>query len=193
MDQPDFDSWVRRVFDGPEPSFFDLWDDDADCEANWQLGHATRLFRAPTFLLADFSPERLAAGLFKLPSSWRLTDLLWDTEQDWAARKACINAMYILYRDLFTITALDGVAFMWWDLLRYSGQEPDPRTANAIVPVLEQVLALPNGDCQWAALHGLGHHGDGRRGAIIDTFLANTRVSDELREYALKAKAGDVL
>jgi hypothetical protein len=193
MNQPDFENWVQQVFSGPEPSFFDLWDDAADCETTWQVGHATRLFQAPTFLLADFSQAQVAAGLFKLPSSWQLTDLLWNAEQDWATREACINAMYILYRDLFTITALDGVAFMWWDLLRYWGQDADPRTAKAIVLVLEQVLALPNSDCQLAALHGLGHYGAGRRAAIIDTFLANTPVSDELREYAVKAKAGDVL
>jgi hypothetical protein len=193
MDKPDFEDWVGRVFNGPEPSFFDLWDDATDREVNWQLGYATRLFQAPTFLLAEFSQEQVAAGLFKLPSSWQLTELLWNPEQDWMPRETCINAMYILYRDLFTLAVLDGVAFMWWDLLRYFGEDADPRTANAVVRVLERILALPNSDCHWAALHGLGHHGDGRRDAIIDAFLANTTVSYELREYALKAKAGDVL
>jgi hypothetical protein len=193
MVQPDFETWIGRVFDGPEPSFSDLWDEAADREATWQLRYATRLFQAPTFLLAEFSPKQLAAGLFKLPSSWQLTDLLWNGEQDWAAREACINAMYFLYRDLFMVTPLDGVAVMWWDLLRYWGADADARTGDAFARVLERVLALPNSDCQWAALHGLGHHANGRRGAIIDAFLAATTVSDELREYAPKARAGDVL
>src|ERR1051326_78015 len=102
MDQPGFEQWVGRVFSGAEPSSSELWDDEADCEVNWQLAYSTRLFLAPTFLLAEFSQEQLAAGLFKLPSSWQLTDLLWNPEQDWPSREGCIDAMYVLYRDLFT-------------------------------------------------------------------------------------------
>lgn len=184
---------LRESFNGQDPTFLDLWDEAGDREVSWPLDYSTRLFRAPTFLLAKFPNEQLAAGLFRLPSSWRLTDLLWNPEEAWLPREECIDAMFILYRDLFSITPLDGLAHMWWDLFRYFGDDADPRTANAIVRVLEQVLKLPNEDCHWGALHGLGHHGGNRRDAIIDSFLTTTAVSYELREYALRAKAGDVL
>jgi len=69
--------------------------------------------------------------------------------------------------------------------------------SKAALDVMEQTLKVDSIACQESSLHGLGH---GARyypvevGAIIDRYVANhPSLRRELKQYALKAREGNVL
>jgi hypothetical protein len=136
----------------------------------------------------------------------------------WEGRKRCIEAMTSLYEKLYlprcgavlghlqrdpadpAYTALNGACYMWWDLIPTLGQ-PDQRYCmeqdQAVLRVMEETLALPSVACQESALHGLGHWHTAypeRVEKIIEHCLKRSPdLPDDLKAYALSAKAGCVL
>lgn len=95
---------------------------------------------------------------------------------------------------------LNGVCYMWWDIIPFYGKSGDARREvfdPHCLDVMEMTLQLPSIACQESALHGLGHWEHAypdRVKRVIDAFLkANPDVDPELREYALDARVGGVL
>jgi hypothetical protein len=83
---------------------------------------------------------------------------------------------------------------MWWDMLRYFGDDPDDRIVDAMVRALEDVLRSPVRHCQMSALHGLGHLQHESKETIIRSFVAANRdIDSEVLQYANAAIAGTVL
>lgn len=193
MTVPTFGQWIEWVFRGPEPEYDQLWDETLGRHVDWQLDHATTLFLRPSFLIGFFPERELRKGFWRLPYSWELSDLIWRQDVEWKRRRACIEAMYPLFRDLFARLPLKNTCFMWWDSFRYFQSDPDQRVVETQLRVLTRILALPSEDCQVAALHGLGHlEHDGKRSPIA-AYLAQPDLGHEVRSYAAAALAGRVL
>jgi hypothetical protein len=193
MSVPSYREWLDWVFAGPEPDLDQLWDSVLDRSVDWQLDHATKLFEDPAFLLYAYPEDAVRKGLWRLTSSWEIRDLIWDQEVAWGRRKACIEAMYSLYTDLFSKNDYDGTCYMWWDLLHEFGAAPDARVTEAQLVVLDKILDLPGEDCQLDASHGLGHLDTPNKIPIIERYLSRSTLSEDVRAYAFAALDGRVL
>ncbi len=99
---------------------------------------------------------------------------------------------------------------MWWDFLYFSeasweydyqhGYQLFPACAKVhddLLSVMSKILTLEHDACRESALHGLGHWQKSHPVqvvAIVDYFLnGNPGLRPELKTYALKARAGQVL
>jgi hypothetical protein len=83
---------------------------------------------------------------------------------------------------------------MWFDLLRYFGEDRDQRVVNELYRALEKILFMDSFDCQGAALHGLGHLDHPARKDLITKYLRKHRdLNPEARRYAKAAIKGRVL
>jgi hypothetical protein len=198
LQKASFDEFLDYTFthreDGPLP----------EVEAARQIAHAERLFRDPS-VAARFTPAQREKGFWFL-ASWTDPDFfsgqLWNHDVPAAARISCVNAMEVLYRDLFVADPHGQDAYMWFDLLL--GGAPEGGCADcapvrrALIGVLDDLLGID----PVAALHGLNHWGTAKeRAAIIDAWLARApaalldgpaagTVRATLREYASDCQAG---
>lgn len=214
-----FEAWLAHCFNHPvsDPA----WHCDIDapmCEpspAN-AVEYLTRLFTKPLTFVGHFSDEQLNQGLWYLvsPSSSDTMFCLVDASVPEASRIACVKAMKRLYTELFasrcsditsngithtgSVSALNSVCYMWWDILPIHGRPEQPDRAQfdeAILIVLEDTLSISSQACQESALHGLGHwalYYPTRVQAVIRKYLATSYVSPLLRNYAIAAEAGNV-
>jgi len=177
----------------------------------------TRLFSKCGSDLTQFSDRAVADGLgfiaFTGESDWLRS--LYDERIGWAVRAPCIKSIVTLYRDCFaprctksynpnleSANPLDATCYMWWDRFHSSGypmatDATDELVGRALVEVMLRVLEIPSIPCWWSALHGLGHWYPTeaeRAGEAIDRWLgANPSVPQALRDYAAKARRGNVL
>ena len=214
---PTLAEWITYVFDHPvsDPAWY--WSLDAP---EWE-GSSEHIatFIAEAFersgeLLKRFSDEQIRHGLqftldagasefmFSLvapavPATVRLRALRSFVplfEQVMAAR--C--SPHLLHRDEKGAKPLNGVCYMWWDVLPIYGRPEDPSRAEfdaEVLVVLRRLLAIPHDACRESALHGIGHWADYYPSAanIVDDFLANTSdLRPELVSYALGARTGGV-
>ena len=124
-----------------------------------------------------------------------------------ARRVAAIEAMNPLFARLFAPRCfparargsdawLDGVCFMWWDLLPIHGLANEDPIREACLDVLARTLALDALACQESALHGLGHWqhcAPSRVSSMIDAYLVrDPSAPSETRDYARAAREGRV-
>ena len=130
-----FDEFVDFVFDRPvayvHSHGFDHSIEDVRNEEPWYgdyeseflfngescVSFCTTIFEGPLFLLKKFTPGQLEQGFWALghcdlPIALRA--LLYDEAVDIELRKDCVEAMYSLYRDLFSVNHLGNSAWMWW-------------------------------------------------------------------------------
>lgn len=212
---PTFDEWLDDYF------YYQERDSDCDAEVPSQelptavkVEYLTRMFSAPLQCIGRFSDRKLNKGLWYLLG--RTDDILAlvDDSVPEAERVACVESMRYLYTDLFAVrctdvtshweshgdevSPLNGVCYMWWDILPISGMPEDPSRANlddAILEVMEEALNIPSQACQESALHGLGHWASDypeRVRSAVAGYLAIRPVRSPLREYALAAAEGRV-
>jgi hypothetical protein len=177
-------------------------------------------FIAETFehsgeLLARFSDEQLSEGLHfildaggsefmfsivdsAVPAALRfraLRSFVPLFEQVMAAK--C--SPHLLHRDEQGAKPLNGVCYMWWDILPIHGRPEEPGRAEfdaEVLVVLRRLLAIPHDACRESALHGIGHWAIYYPSVanIVDEFLASTSgLRPELVSYALGARTGGVL
>ena len=91
-------------------------------------------------------------------------------------RIACLEAMVAPFRDYLQMArGYSGSAFhMWWDHFRHWDMHKN--TVPVCRRVLAQVLALPDKECQFAALHGLNHlPPDAEASAMVERYLDERR------------------
>lgn len=214
-----FEDWVKQVFDHEvrEPEWY--WDADAwewDGPFELTVEYLSKLFGRPLPILASYSDEQLNQGLWYLISTSCSNHMLAliDESVSLDVRIKCVKSIQRVFEQIFSglcsehlshmdmkgTRPLNSVCYMWWDLVRdllvpfVSTNEP---ITKAAIDVMEATLKLDSIACQESALHGLGHcanHYLAEVQSIIDQYLkSNPQVRGELKEYALRAREGDVL
>jgi hypothetical protein len=145
-------------------------------------------------LLEKFSPEQINQGFwFILGEIELLQGCLWNRKIDWKLREDCIMSMVGVFEQMFIQNPIEDACYMWWDLLRDFSDDQDPKTKEAMLVALSQILKLDSIDCQVSALHGLGHLEHSGKRKVIEQFLATPNLDDEMRNYATAAIEGKVL
>lgn len=214
-----FDDWVAHVFDhavADRAWYFDLDTPVWAGPAPLTLAHLTRLFGDPGRCLARYDDRQLNEGFWYLVSNSASDHMfaLTDASAPLANRVRCLESFTSLFEKLFAVRCsphlshidqpgagpLNGVCYMWWDLLPLSGTPADPSRREidaAALSVMEATLGLDSLACRESALHGLGHwyHAYPERvGDIIERALGrSTAWPPALTRYAGIAKTGCVL
>ena len=203
MQTMSFDDWVRAWFDHPEsigtldvdPLPFCI----AESELEWvspedtlwylpeptMISYASQLFQHAGKLLADYSDIQVDHGFRRLITEGDTPlNVLCNTQVALDTRRACIEAIYYIYKDVFAHREnIVCLSYMWWDIFPISpacfAAADAPSLISAVFNVLEQTLALPSQACQSGALHGLTlwEGADTERAlGIIEVFLATHAV-----------------
>lgn len=189
-----------------------------DCESLDQGPALDRLrciettFRDSRRRLRSLSDIELSRSLTALLES-RSMRLIFESRIPWAARSSVLEAFPVFFRQCFAIRCtahlchldndtsepLNRVCYMWWDAPNFMplGQHPERDTlSDAILRVLENILAIASDPCREAALHGLGHwhlYCSSQVEHIVETFLKvahQQQMRPELVGYAEAAAAG---
>jgi hypothetical protein len=213
-----YHDWIDYVFDHAVPFYEQAWYWNAD-EDWWEprpdqaIEYLTRLFENPEPLTDQFADSQIAQGLHYLvgESAGSYCRFLNEGSVPVDARVACIAAMQAMFARIFQprcepvlshldepgANALNGICYMWWDILAVGAvskpSRPDP-IHEACLSVMRETLKLPNPACQESALHGLGHWTHAYpefTGAAIDAYVArNPKLRPELKAYAQAARSG---
>jgi hypothetical protein len=102
--------------------------------------------------------------------------------------------MVPLFEKFFSRKPLGYTCHMWFDLLRYFGEDGDKRVVNELYLTLEKILLMDSFQCQASALHGLGHLDHPAKQDVITKYLRKHRdLYPEARRYAKAAIKGRVL
>jgi hypothetical protein len=156
-----------------------------------------KLFGNPDFLFQIYTREQLEQGLWAIMTmnlDCSIANIIWNTDLDFENRANCVRAIYDLYNKLFSKDSLDTSCYMFWDSLAYDWHCGNRKRENGGEDLLMQdvmfetlinILKLASVDCQYAALHGLGHlHHPGTSTAIMDYLQRDGEMNDELKSYA---------
>lgn len=127
---------------------------------------------------------------------------------DPSLRTACIESMYLPFRDVVAKSTLgkrDSFYWMWWDLvLETFGNETTEvyeelssdakQMLESIYETLVKILALDHLACQWSALHGLGHSPHPKVRETVQRYLDLHRVdlSEEDTEWVERCSEGRI-
>ena len=147
--------------------------------------------------------------------NYEFVSLLWDRSLPLALRNATITALFNLYDRLLAAAPYEPIDFVNPDstsrrfktidymamALVVESLPPSNSTAYdrtriraALLDVLARLLEHPAQVAQYAALHALGHLKSKKRIEVIDRYLAaQPHIHHEQREYALSARAGELL
>ncbi|HEX5243394.1 MAG TPA: hypothetical protein VFW23_09065 [Tepidisphaeraceae bacterium] len=200
--------WYWTPFDDP-------WAEDPTTN----LIYLRRLFEQPEFLTSAYSRAQVAQGLWFLAAGTfsGYTKYLSDPVIPWPIRKDTIASIPQLFRHLFAAQCGDTLGhldrrgddplctccYMWWDIFPANGgidifpTGGEEELIDAFLAAMSAILLLPSEACQESALHGLGHAAErfpDRVKPIIDEFLARQpKISEELKQYALRAREGSIL
>jgi hypothetical protein len=214
---PSYETWIAHCFDHPvTANAWYLAPDTAqwNAPAELTLAYLSRLFNTPMESVGKFSDEQLNQGFWYLVSN-NCSDhmyLLVDASLPEASRLACLHAMKQLFGELFFqrcsnlpshgkpadagLSALNGICYMWWDLMPIHGEPNDPRRAAfdaAVLTLMRDILGMGSFACQESALHGLGHWSYFYRAQvrqIIDHYLHDAPENAVLGAYARLAADG---
>ena len=215
-----FEVWLNHVFDHPVNDINNAWYWDID--RDWwdedsadTLAFMTRAFEHAADVLQPFSDAQLNQGLWFLASNACSSHMfaLMNEKLPWSARGRCIASIHQLYEQCFVrrcsphlshidepgANPLNGVCYMWWDIIPLYGKADDPAHKDldeAVLQVMESTLQLDSIACRESALHGLGHwqHAYPKRvGEIIDKFsMTQPELPEKLKTYMLNAYVGYV-
>jgi len=191
----DFHSWIRFAFDHPvsDNPWYYTEEMYFVCDPENVITFYTRLFQDPQSTLSSYDDAHIEQGLWFIVGS-QLNDWLWDDEHPLQLRLDCIAAMPMMFRNFLVEHPLETACFMWWDMLRSFGDDPNASIVGAMIRALEEVLQLPTRHLQMSALHGLGHlKHESKERIIRSLLLANAEIDEEMREYAENAIAGTTL
>ena len=218
-----FEQWLNYIFDetkdsgsGPNVDYVSYdWEESPEIE----VAYIGRLFVSPVEHTSGYSDKQINRVFWSLINEIEShMYALFNDDIPLNLRVQVVEAMYVVYEQLFAprcsnsmsgfkereytdkLNPLNSICFMWWDIIPLYGKSGNS-SREVLDPyclgVMERTLHLPSVACQEGALHGLGHweraYPD-RVAKIIDEYLAReTEISDELRAYALAARAGMIL
>lgn len=215
-----FDNWITFIFDRPVTNREWYWDIEVEwpeLDAPSVVAYLTQVFECAGSVLRPFSDAQANQGLHLLigpGSDYMLT--LQEPTVSHSERLRCIRAMAVLFEKCFSLRCsqhlshldepganpLNGVCYMWWDILPIhglihdqTGHSDSAEIVRACLSVMNKTLEIASVACQESALHGLGHwssiYPDAK--AIIDDFLErNDNIPPKLRSYAKAARQGAV-
>ncbi|HUN80640.1 MAG TPA: hypothetical protein VMV81_03940 [Phycisphaerae bacterium] len=208
-----FDEWVQNIFERYLRQEPEIW---IEPPATVKTEFMTQLFEKPSYLVESFSEQHIALGLqyllFNANSNYVF--VLVDGSVPIANRVRLVNSFFTLFKELFSKICseycggaqeskkrpADYVCFMMWDAgtLQIYPERPEQREVDrAFLSVLGRILDLPSIPCQKSALHGLNHAYDDYPDEVstaIDEYLKSGHcLSDDLQDYALRARIGGVL
>ena len=184
-----------------------------------QLEHLAELFHTadalPTYGLSNAQIEDGLWCVLGGANNWQFVSLLWDRSAPLGLRHTTIGALFDLYDRLLAARPYEPIDFAHPDstsrrfnTIDYMAQAlfvealtPSNSTAYdrtriraALLDVLSRLVEHPAPVAQYAALHALGHLKSKKRVAVIDRYLsARPHIGHEQREYALSARAGELL
>ena len=217
-----FEEWLAYVFDHPVPVGQDkawYWDFDAD---EWDENPAdvirflTQAFENVETVFQPYSDAQLNQRLWYIANNSCSNHMfaLLDTSLPWPERQRCIYSIHQLYEQCFAkrcsphlshldeagANPLNGICYMWWDIIPIYGKPEDPARKEldqAILQLMESTLQLDSIACRESALHGLGHWQrkyPERVGEIINNFsMAQRDLPKALDDYMGNAFTGYVL
>jgi len=151
--------------------------------------HLQMMCRTFSELTKVYSHKQLDQGLWAVfGAGIRCERFLFDPTVDPRLRIACIESMYVPFRDVVAHSILgkdESFYWMWWDMIlhtfwnifretndRYDALSDDgKRMSDAMNRTLLKILALNNKACQWSALHGLGHLNHPQRWSDVQNYL----------------------
>lgn len=158
-------------------------------------------------LLHLFSKSQLERGLWMIMNSglqgYTAYDLVWENHIDIALKEKLIYSMFDLYRTLFAVEPLNQTCHMWWDSFGYkfyriinpAENSEHQYLQNAMFITLQKILQLDSVDCQFAALHGLGHVRHPENAGVIQAYIKQHQqalTADEIA-YAEACITGDIM
>lgn len=212
MAQLTFGEWVEAVFNHSKTSVLQyheyIWYLPMDISLEKEFSYLCRVFTESKTVLAPFSDQQLAYALWYLASSGSLVEQVSNTAISWDKRKAYIQSILILFREIFNKRCehniedpdneLNAACYMWWDIFpSWSNSEKPKLIDDEFLLVMKEILMLDNIACQQSALHGLGHLKRERYtedvNKIIKYYLKKSKYSNpQLRKYAQQARKGIV-
>jgi hypothetical protein len=218
MTDPDYQTWLRHLFDHPEDRPEWLFEPDHEflrISPRALTAHVLRLFEAPALLMSHYSDGQIASGLQYLINNACGGDirLICHPEVAQADRLEFAARVDRVYWQIFGARCapalghlsegadqpLNMLCYMWWDTItldRIGDDRLDAEFDAALIEAMGRTLQIPHAACQEGALHGLGHWGGRapeRARALIDAWLAGNRAArPELKNYALAARGGCV-
>jgi hypothetical protein len=209
--------WIGHVFDHSiaDPAWY--WSLDAPA---WEgSSEQTITFIAGTFersgdLLARFTDEQLSQGFSYLVSA-SCSDFMFalvEPSIPLASRLRALRSFVPLFEQVMAVRCsshlshldeqpanpLDGVCYMWWDIIPIHSEPAklDRIEFGAeVLEVLPTLLSIPHDACRESALHGLSEWQRyyPKAEALIEDWLARTPgLRPELASYAQRAKVGMV-
>jgi hypothetical protein len=204
-------------WDEPDADEGGRWLDRPPVQA---LTFVTELFENPVTHLSPYSDAQIDQGLWFIVGTTNSKHFEWiiDGRVDLGLRKRCIRSIENLSRALLAprcsdevihgTRPLDSICYMLWDLVikdayhlgnnsdAARSEVRDPEIDKEFARTLARIIAIPSIACQQSALHGLGHlvHHTQLGCDIVQQYLdEHPNLRSDLREYALKAMAGEVL
>lgn len=207
--------FIDLLFDRPVPSDwpedFEVCPHEPEQIALW----IAEMFENSGHLLGRFSDPQLAQGLEFVVSADHSEFMfsLVEEKVPWPVRVRALRSFVPLFEQVMAprcsphlchldepgAKPLNGVCYMWWEILPIHGRPdlPERRAFDAeVLLVLERLLSIPHDACRESALHGIGHWCIyyPELGRVVDGFLARTPdLRPELVTYARSAKKGTVL
>lgn len=136
------------------------------------VDYLQRMCRGLAELTNVYSHEQLDQGLWAVfGPEISCEQYLFDASVDQRARIACVESMYLPFRDVVAKSNLgkrDSFYWMWWDMVFHTDyfnvghvfethSSDAKRILEAIHETLVRILAIDHPACHWSALHGLGH------------------------------------
>lgn len=182
------------------PSWF--WEDrEFDIDPEHHLAVVAAMLRDAGSLRTRFSPAQIEQGLWFLFGAAGYEWCAWLLGRPDASDERVVDVMtaiFPLYADLLQHIETDTATFMLWDLLleclQFEDEMPVSRrqlVRETALPVLVDILALDSTDCQFAALHGLGHLRHERTYEVVQRFLvSHSSLEPRLRAYAEQVRDG---
>jgi hypothetical protein len=217
MNEPTYEEWIDWIFNHEitEPPWY-----NQDNAPKLDISYLTlnlylqKLFTEPISELKEFDDEQIGQGLYFIVDDITSIHMyaISSTTVDWDIRKITTSSIYELFNKLFALKCdnqmseesgenfISMACYMWWDigLIRgFSANLADIKLVNEIITVIKKTLELSSDACRISALHGLGHlfvQYPNEVVEIIDKFISdNPSISVEVREYAMRAREGNVM
>ena len=164
--------------------------------------------------LTIFTDEQVDQGIWYLVSSSgsNFLSVLKSVEVPLAKRVEAVESIFNLYANCFAKrcaeslghlseegSPLNSSCYMFWDISPLTFMEDASEILeiqNTVLNVLQQILAIEHRACRESALHGLSELTFAypeKVHEIIDGFLKDTKLDDQLLAYAVDARDGNVL
>lgn len=182
---------------------FQMWiDGDFEYVANLYI----EMFSRGEELFDLYTKDQLQQGLWISMGGglnhFTAYDLVWESNLSIDIKEKLICSMYDLYSNVFIQDPLMYTCNMWWDSFAYSFFRIDPnkniehqRIQNAMFATLQKILLLDSMDCQFAALHGLGHLRHPNTTIVIHEYIQKNRdsLTDDDIAYAEACITGNIM